>query len=76
MADGGKRSVDKFQDPELEVTHIDSLEWLSDQKLEILTTHGGGCNPKIGIVRNKRFFYNLETGEVESELLEEGEVRG
>lgn len=74
IASKKKQRVDKFVDPELEVTSIDELRWLSERTIELLTTHGAGCNPKVGTVRHKRFLYDLETGEVELELLEERDV--
>lgn len=74
FADGKRLSVDKFQDPELEVAHIDDLHWPSDTGIEITTTHGGGCDPSEHTIRHKRFLYDLETDKIESELLEEREV--
>lgn len=76
LADGKKLSVDKFQDPELEVTHIDDLKWVSKRRLKLLTTHSAGCDPTVNMVRHRRFFYDLETGKIESELREEKYIRG
>lgn len=69
-----KQRVDKFVDPELKVTSISGLRWLSDTTIELLTTHGAGCDPAVGTVREKRFLYDIKTGEVESELLKERDI--
>jgi hypothetical protein len=74
IASKEKQTIDRFRDPQLGITHIEGLKWLSDQKLEILTSHSAGCDPAEHTIRRKRFLLDLETDKIEQELLEEREL--
>lgn len=58
-------------DPQLQVTYIEDLEWLSDQHIRFLTIHSAGCDPTVTLILHKEFNYNLDNGLLQWEVVEE-----